>query len=323
MSRNTIESQLRLIVRSLLREASDPELERAIAFQEKSFPRFFQVGGAIERGPDGNIYAQVPEGETFAGGQPEVWNSERGSFITTSAFTARGATISPPPRPPAIPPEQHPDYRPSRKKGTLPPHNPQAPFEKYAFEPQRRRTSKELPEREANTPVEDIVYFELMDHLADNKPVSPEVFELVTGLIGSGQYSDIFEDLPASTPIYRGVAMTVDQMQKYGIPEVPGNAESKNFDVDFAFGKKNATSSWSLDPGKAWAFAMGTAEGLGRGKRIVVLTSTVGAAGRAIPMKGFYAIAGRVGSGYEAEQEVVCLGPVRVSEVFISGQDAV
>jgi len=318
------ERALRMIVRGLLREGDDPELERAIAHVEKNFPRHFQVGGYVMRGPDGEIYSRKPPREDFGPSHPFVWEPSKGAFLEQPTWErVTGKTANPPPKPPDIPPEQHPDYRPSRKKGTLPDHDASAPFEKWAFAPQRRGTPIAAPEMEPNTPVENVVYFELLDHLEHNKPISPEVFNLVASMMKSGAYSDVFEPLPPSTPIYRGVAMTAAQMVKHGITDVPGQYEGEDFEIEIMFGKKNATSSWTLDEGKAYNFAMGTAEVLSSSRRIVILTSTVGNAGVVIPMKNFYAVAGGVGESYAPEQEVVCLGPVKTTSVFISGQDNV
>jgi len=321
MRRKTlVESQLRTIVRSILAESDDPELQRAIEKMKKDSPMFWRYGGAIEVGPDGGIYAQVPEDEKFYNPYPDRWDPESGTFRSVDNWediNKKRAIL--PPRPPSIPPEQHPRWRPTREKGVLPPHDSAEPFEKWAFAPQRKGTSLDVGEDEPNTPVEQIVYFELVDHLKYNKPVSPEVFQLLASMQKSGKYSDIFETLPPSTPIYRGVILSPKQLEKFGIEPLGQYAEPVTEEVDFMFGKKNSTSSWSLSPGTAGNFGMGDADNMRADDNIVMLTSTVGAAGMAIPMRGFYPISQ---TGYEDEQEVVCFGPVRVKEIYLKGKDS-
>ena len=126
-----------------------------------------------------------------------------------------------------------------------------APFQRWAFSPQR---TGDVP-REPNTPLETRIIRALTGHFIRNVPVPDDLVRTMIDLIDSGLYTDILRKPEPGSTLYRGLDAGDDFIRSLGLD--PDGDPSGRHDVRVRIepGRKGRSSSWSYDPAIAELFA--------------------------------------------------------------------
>lgn len=95
-------------------------------------------------------------------------------------------------------------------------NDPDAPLGKYAFAPERDKDWWEA-EEEPDTEFEDQLYKKLVGHIIDNTPIDNNSAEVAAIFAQYGDYVDAFA-LPKDVKhVYRGVALSEQELSYYGL----------------------------------------------------------------------------------------------------------
>lgn len=126
-----------------------------------------------------------------------------------------------------------------------------APFQRWAFSPQRVGA---VP-REPNTALETRIIRALTGHFIRNVPVPSELVRTMIDLIDQGLYTDILQKPDPGAILYRGLDAGDDFIRSLGLD--PDGDPSGRHDVRIRIepGRKDRSSSWSYDPAIAELFA--------------------------------------------------------------------
>ena len=85
----------------------------------------------------------------------------------------------------------------------------------YAFAPERIRSRYKKIPPEPNTEYENALYKALNNHIFDSgHPLSPEHIKNIKDFIATGQYKKVFFNPPPGTPIFRGLAISIDRLRR-------------------------------------------------------------------------------------------------------------
>lgn len=221
------------------------------------------------------------------------------------------------------------------------PEAPQdAPLGSYAFAPQRKG---KVPYEE-NTVAEEEIYSKLIDYIINNRKMPDNVIAQIKSFQEMGLYSSIFK-APAGKYIYRGLALSKDDLKRYGInpdagrteqlrrkrkntkglDESPGRPDDSTFDDVLYKDVKmtytplyGSTSGWSTDIDAAREFSGGTPKRIYSCLIVADLTDNpntfISGPG------GFYDIDAT--TSYQHELESIALGPVKVFRLYWQKRNA-
>lgn len=126
-----------------------------------------------------------------------------------------------------------------------------APFQRWAFSPQR---AGDVP-REPNTALETQIIRALKGHFIRNVPVPGDLVRTMIDLIDQGLYTDILQKPPAGATLYRGLDAGDDFIRSLGLDPDEDPSGQHDVQIRIETGRKGRSSSWSYDPAIAELFA--------------------------------------------------------------------
>lgn len=182
-----------------------------------------------------------------------------------------------------------------------------------AFSP--HRLEKGIFKGEPNTPAEKALYQAFMDHLHANVPLSGEAAAMVRSLLGSGNYSKIFQ-APSVASVFRGMTVTEDWLRD--VLDLPPEEEvppSGKAEVSYVLSPNRGDAmSWSRSKQTSSRFAM-TKSGSGSEPDFeVMLIADVGEnPGSFLDMSGLYNV--DEFNAFRKEREIVSMGDITVSRI--------
>jgi hypothetical protein len=194
-----------------------------------------------------------------------------------------------------------------------PPAPADAPFQRWAFSPQR---AGEVP-REPNTALETQIIRALRSHFIRNIPLPAELGRLMIDLIDEGLYIEILRKPERGTLLYRGLDAGDDFIRSLGLDPDADIEGEHDLRVRIDAGRKGRCSSWTTDPSIASLFAASGDFNRG-GRWAVVLVAQAGDnPGAFLDGESFLeSLSTFAGEDRPVRDESECIG---VGEILLSG----
>lgn len=193
------------------------------------------------------------------------------------------------------------------------------PLGKYAFA--KKRLDKKVPP-EDDTSAESGLYVDLMRHFRNNKQVAPEAAAILRDLRKQGMYAAVIHP-PTTKYVYRGINITRQQAWQMGIGDAVRRPASGGASLGgWTYVPTKGVDSWTTSPSSAAVYS-GADSSNGRVERLRVVfvarvdgneDSFISGPDGLYNVKGFDA--------YTDEDEVLCIGPIKVDKVYWAPSDA-
>ena len=171
---------------------------------------------------------------------------------------------------------------------------------------------------EPNTPDEERI-FRALKGWVSSATVDPNDINDIKNLMSSPKYGKFFKEPPRDAEVYRGIKVTQEVIAGWSGMPVDVLKDEDDADANFTINLKDSSggfASWTHDLSVAEDFAWGSGKATKRGNYGVVLVASVGV--NPGTFLDFHDMRTKL-SGFPVsstwEQEVLALGPVRVSEL--------